>query len=77
MQSDDTTRSVETVEQAVDVLLEWQESEGGVPTQPASADTVETEAGWAFFNLNGYLGTVTPQGDVIVEAQFQAGDERR
>jgi hypothetical protein len=23
----------------------------------------ETAAGWAFFNINGYLGTVTPEGE--------------
>jgi hypothetical protein len=31
----------------------------------------ETEAGWAFFIVNGYLGTVTPQGEVIVEDEIE------
>ena len=30
-------------------------------------DTIETETGWAFFNVNGYLGTATVDGEVIVE----------
>ena len=30
-------------------------------------DTIETEKGWAFFNVNGYLGTATVDGEVIVE----------
>jgi hypothetical protein len=33
-------------------------------------DTIETERGWAFFNVNGYLGTVTGDGKVIEEGQF-------
>jgi hypothetical protein len=72
MHSDDTDRPVrvETQEQAVEVLLRWQEDEGGVRTQPAWADTIETDAGWAFFNVKGYLGTVTPEGEVIEEEEF-------
>jgi hypothetical protein len=53
---------VETQEEAVRVLVAEQVSPGGVPTQPAWADTIETESGWAFFNVNGYLGTVTGDG---------------
>jgi hypothetical protein len=45
-------------------------TDGGVPTQPARGATLETEAGWAFFNVNGYLGTVTAEGEVIVEDDF-------
>ena len=30
--------------------------------------------GWAFFNVNGYLGTVTPEGEVITEDQFADDD---
>jgi hypothetical protein len=41
---------------------------------PASDQTIETEAGWAFFNVNGYLGTVTPEGDVIAKDEL-AEDE--
>jgi hypothetical protein len=59
---------------AVARLIEVQLEQGGVATQPASADTIETEAGWAFFNVNGYLGTVTDDGDVIVEPQFAGSD---
>jgi hypothetical protein len=66
MHSDDTARpvEVETQEQAVEVLLDWQDD------QPAWADTIESDAGWAFFNVNGYLGTVTAEGEVIFEEQF-------
>jgi hypothetical protein len=73
MHSDDTgqpTRRVETQEQAVEVLLDWQGREGGGRTIPASSATTETEAGWAFFNVNGYLGTVTWDGEVVMEEQF-------
>jgi hypothetical protein len=28
-----------------------------------------TERGWAFFNVNGYLGTVTENGEVIAKAE--------
>jgi hypothetical protein len=39
-------------------------------------DTVATDAGWAFFNIiNGYLGTVTEEGQVIVEPDLAAEDE--
>jgi hypothetical protein len=38
-------------------------------------DTVDTDAGWAFFNINGYLGTVTEEGQVIVEPELAAEDE--
>jgi hypothetical protein len=69
------TPKITTQQEAAARLIEWQlEQPGGVPTQPALADTIETEAGWAFFNANGYLGTVTPDGDVIAEDQF-ADDE--
>jgi hypothetical protein len=61
---------ITTQGEAVERLLEWQEEQGGVRTQPASADTLETDAGWAFFNINGYLGTVTADGDVIGEESF-------
>jgi hypothetical protein len=62
--------TVTTQEQAVEALLKWQENHGGVPTQPAWGDTIETVAGWAFFNANGYLGTVTADGEVIEESEF-------
>jgi hypothetical protein len=61
----------ETQEQALETLLEWQVSGGGVRTQPAWDATLETEAGWAFFNANGYLGTVTPAGEVLVEDELE------
>jgi hypothetical protein len=69
------TRSVTTTEQALQALLDWQVSEGGVPTQPSWEDTIETEAGWAFFNVNGYLGTVTPAGEVITEPGMEPSGE--
>jgi hypothetical protein len=65
---------IATVDEAVEALFAWQEREGGVRTIPASADTIESEAGWAFFNVNSYLGTVTPDGEVVFEDQF-AEDE--
>jgi hypothetical protein len=40
---------------------------GGIAALPASEATLETDAGWAFFNVNGYLGTVTEWGEVITE----------
>jgi hypothetical protein len=61
---------VTSAEDAVEVLIEHQVAEGGIPTRPACADTLETDAGWAFFNLNGYLGTVTEGGEVIAEPGF-------
>jgi hypothetical protein len=54
------------------VLLEQQERDGCIATLPASGDTIETDAGWAFFNVNGYLGTVTVDGEVIAEDEFAA-----
>jgi hypothetical protein len=55
---DQPTGKVETQEEAIHVLLARLESEGVRPLQPAWEDTEETDAGWAFFNVNGYLGTV-------------------
>jgi hypothetical protein len=37
--------------------------------------TIEREAGWAFFNVNRYLGTVNIDGEVIVEKEFDDEDE--
>ena len=37
--------SITSAEDAVVRLLEWQVEEGGVPTQPAYADTTETAMG--------------------------------
>jgi hypothetical protein len=68
------TPKVETQEDAVQVLLAWQVERGGIETQPASALTEETDAGWAFFNANGYMGTVTPEGEVVSEEQFAEDD---
>ena len=53
--------------EAVGVLFEQQRLDGCIPTQPAWSDTELTEAGWAFFDINGYLGTVTFDGEVIAE----------
>lgn len=50
--------------------LERQRANKGIQTLPASGDTIETDAGWAFFNGNGYLGTVTTEGEVVGEDQF-------
>ena len=61
---------IETQEQAVEALVANQVANGYIPTQPSWGDTLETPTGWAFFNTNGYLGTVTLDGDVIFEAEF-------
>jgi len=65
---------IETQEQAIVRLTEWQVEQGGISAQPASGMTEETERGWAFFNVNGYLGTVTSEGDVIAEPSFDDDD---
>ena len=62
--------TVSTEEQAIEVLLGEQVRAGGAETQPASGDTRWTDAGWAFFNVNGYLGTVTKTGEVIYEPEL-------
>jgi hypothetical protein len=62
-----STPRITTQGEAVERLIAWQQERSGVPTIPASGDTIETEKGWAFFNATGYLGTVTPDGDVIEE----------
>ena len=68
MPDEQGTPKIETQEAAAARLIEWQlEEPGGIATQPSWADTIESETGWAFFNVNGYLGTVTPDGDVIEE----------
>ena len=72
-----STPRITTQGEAVERLIEWQREEGAThPSQPAWADTIETEMGWAFFNVNGYMGTVTPDGEVVIEEQFsEGGDE--
>ena len=37
---------------------------------PAYNATLETATGWAFFNVNGYLGTVTEDGGVVFEDEY-------
>ena len=66
--------TITSIDGAIERLLEAQVGEGGVPTQPAYHDTIKTETGWAFFNVNGYLGTVTVDGDVIVEGEYIEGE---
>jgi hypothetical protein len=61
---------VASEEHALDVLLDEQMRAYGTMTQPARGETIGTEAGWAFFNVNGYLGTVTGTGEVIYEPEF-------
>ena len=64
----DQPTQVTTEEQARQVLLREQQQAGATdPDLPASGATVETDAGWAFFNVKGYMGTVTPDGQVITE----------
>jgi hypothetical protein len=64
------TMTITSIEDAIERLIETQVEQGGIPTQPAFADTIENEAGWAFFNVNGYLGTVTVDGELIFEDEF-------
>jgi len=61
---------ITSIDEAMERLIEAQVEEGGVSTQPAFGDTLETPTGWVFFNVNGYLGTVTADGDVIVEDEY-------
>ena len=63
----DEPTQVTTEEEAIQVLLAEQKRQGGVPTLPASDATERTATGWRFFNVNGYLGTVTAEGEVITE----------
>jgi hypothetical protein len=64
----ETNMRVTTVEEAERVLHQWQlANNNGISTIPARNATEETEMGWAFFNVNGYLGTVTTDGDVVEE----------
>ena len=64
------TIRITSIEEATARLVDWVVEQGGIPTIPASADTLETDAGWAFFNVNGYLGTVTADGDVVFEDDY-------
>ena len=64
------TITIRSIEKAIERLVERQVARGGVPTQPAYTLTRETGAGWAFFNVNGYLGTVTADGEVVVEDEY-------
>jgi hypothetical protein len=63
---------ITTEDVARQVLLDTQRRDGCIPTIPASGDTIQRDDGWAFFNVKGYLGTVTVDGDVIVEYEFEA-----
>jgi hypothetical protein len=65
---------VENEQDAVDVLLAHQREQGGTETQPARDLTEETRTGWAFYNTNGYLGSVTYDGEVVIEEE-QVTDE--
>jgi hypothetical protein len=65
---------VTTEADARQVLIHEQLRSGGVRTIPDSSATLETEAGWAFFNVNGYLGTVTDEGDVLVEPELEEAE---
>lgn len=60
---------VTTQEQAMDVLLAHQREHGDREIQPAGDLTEETPTGWAFYNTNGYLGTVTQTGEVVIEEE--------
>ena len=41
--------AITSIEDAIERLIEVQVEDGGIPTQPAVSDTIETETGWAFF----------------------------
>ena len=64
------TIRITSIEEATTRLVDWVVEQGGIPNIPASADTLETDTGWAFFNVNGYLGTVTQDGDVVFEEEY-------
>ena len=57
---------ITSIEDAIERLIEAQVEDGGIPTQPAVSDTIETD-GLGVLHVNGYLGTVTVDGEVIVE----------
>jgi len=64
------TITIRSIEEAIERLVERHVDRGGIPTQPAYTVTKETDAGWALFNANGYLGTVTGDGTVIAEDEY-------
>ena len=65
-----TTPIITSVEDATQRLTEWRVNDGGVPTDSGSENALATNTGWAFFSADGYLGTVTFDGDVIMEDEY-------
>jgi hypothetical protein len=61
----DDLLAVEGEEQARELLFAEQRRRDGIVTIPDAVATVETSEGWAFYNATGYLGTVTPEGELI------------
>jgi hypothetical protein len=53
---------VTSEEEARELLLAEQRRRGETVTNPDATATVETAKGWAFYNVNGYLRTVTRLG---------------
>jgi hypothetical protein len=56
-----------TEDEAIVRLILWQREHGFTTMPPGRGYTERTEAGWAFFNIRGYLGTVTDDGEIIGE----------
>ena len=65
-----TAPIITSAEEATQRLTEWRVNDGGVPTDEGSERVVATDTGWAFFNADGYLGTVTFDGEVIIEDEY-------
>ena len=65
------TITIRSIEEAIERLVERQVDRGRIPTQPAYTVTKETNAGWALFNVNGYLGRVTADGEVIADEYLE------
>jgi len=60
----------QAVDRYIDLVEKSAEESGGSPMYPSRGATTETDAGWAIFTVQGYMGTVTENGDVIEEQEF-------
>ena len=65
-----TAPIITSTEEATQRLTEWRVNDGGVPTDEGSERVLATDTGWAFFNADGYLGSVTFDGEVIIEDEY-------
>jgi hypothetical protein len=55
----DALKNRDDEDEAIVRLLLWQRGQGYVAMTPGRDYTERTKAAWAFFNIRGYLGTVT------------------